>query len=333
MDKLVKASDKTVGNGMNLRLALGTAQWGSRYGINNTTGAPEPHTAQEMLAVARRAGITTLDTARGYLDSEALIGASLDATGARDDFEVVTKLHPGIARTGDSAAKALANTGRSLARSRKALAQTRLDVVLLHRYPHRHLHDGAVWRRLRREREAGAIGALGVSAANPVEAFAALEHPEVEVLQVAASLLDQRLARAGFFEAAREAGKRVFVRSVFLQGVAFIAPRKLPRHLAGFAEPLSEIRGQATALGCELEQLFLAYAATLPGVTAVVGCETVAQLRGIVAAEAAPGPSMSSVRRLANRIPPLPERLLDPSRWRDGTVGESSKPGQVATPA
>lgn len=36
----------------------------------------------------------------------------------------------------------------------------------------------------------------GVSAANPDEAWSALEHPEIEVIQVAASLLDQRLARA-----------------------------------------------------------------------------------------------------------------------------------------
>ncbi|MFT5443440.1 MAG: aryl-alcohol dehydrogenase-like predicted oxidoreductase [Myxococcota bacterium] len=315
MDKLVTRTSRR-----DLSLALGTAQWSGSYGINNRTGAPEPHVAHEMLTLAQSAGIATIDTARGYGESEALLGNSLRAMRAErhcdDDFHVITKLDPSVSLPGDTAAKALANTGRSLAMSRRALGRDTLDVVLLHRYPHLFAHDGAIWRRLLREKEAGAISALGVSAANPNEAWAALKTPEVEVIQVAASLLDQRLARSGFFEAAREAGKRVYVRSVFLQGVAFIAPSQLPQHLLGFAQPLGKIRGFASALGCEMEQLFLAYAATLPDVTAIVGCESTAQLLGIIEAQKAGlGSSVESVRRLANHIAPLPDRLLDPSQW------------------
>ena len=319
--------------GIDIRLALGTAQWSGVYGINNRTGAPEFHDAKDMLAIASRVGIATLDTARGYGDSEALIGASLAATKLGSDFSVVTKLHPAVARGGTSAAEALARTGRSLAKSREALGRDELDVVLLHRYAHLSAFEGAIWRRLVRERERGTIRALGVSAANPKEAWAAIRHPDIEVLQVASSLLDQRLSRAGFFEAAQEAGKRVFVRSVFLQGIAFIEPRKLPNRFAAFRQPLGEIRGMATALQCGLEQLFLAHAATLPGTTAVVGCESASQLRGIVAAIREPAPSPSSVRRLAERIQPLPDRLLDPSRWNELPRVSTVEPRQVGLTA
>lgn len=319
--------DETANEKPRLELALGTAQWSGYYGINNTSGAPEFHTAREMLDLARRTGIATLDTARGYGDSEALIGACLEAQGEPKTFEVVTKLAPDVARIGGTAAQALANTGRSLARSRKALGRDELDAVLLHRFAHLGAFDGAIWRRLRREREVGTIRALGVSAANPLEAWAALEHPEVELLQVATSLLDQRLARGNFFEAAAEAGKRVFVRSVFLQGLAFVPTRKLPRALRGFTQPLDEIRGATAALGCSVETLFLSYVATLPGCTAVVGCETPEQLRGILEATTGPRPSRASLHRLAARIAPLPDRLLDPSKW-----SELSAPSAVQLP-
>ncbi len=298
-----------------MAFALGTAQWSGHYGISNCSGAPEFHSAAQMLDIAAHAGTTTLDTARGYGESEALIGACLDARECDDAFEVITKLDPAVADPDSTAAQALANTGRSLAQSRRALGRDELDVLLLHRAAHLEAFDGAIWRRLLREREMGTIRALGVSAANPAEAWSALQHPEVEVIQVATSLLDQRLARGDYFEQAAKAEKRVFVRSVFLQGLAFVPTRKLPRKLSGFGEPLDEIRGTSQALGCSVETLFLSYVGSLPGCTAVLGCETVEQLRGLVEATSAARPSPASLHRLAARITSLPDRLLDPSQW------------------
>ncbi|MDP6980054.1 MAG: aldo/keto reductase [Myxococcota bacterium] len=299
-----------------IEFALGTAQWSGRYGISNLCGAPEFHDAVEMLEIAQRAGITTLDTARGYGESEALIGAALEASGLAGSFEVVTKLDATLVRDGTTAAQALANAGRSLAHSREALRRDVLDVVLFHRFAHLSACEGVVLRRLLRERENGAIRALGVSAANPHEAWAALELPEVEVIQVASSLFDQRLSRRGFFEAAAVAGKRVFVRSVFLQGIAFMPTTGLPRALRGFEKPLHEIRGAVQALETTTEHLFLAYAATLEGGTPVLGCESPDQLRGLIDAAAAPPPSRPTLHRLASRILPLPDALLDPSKWK-----------------
>ncbi len=299
-----------------IEFALGTAQWSGRYGINNDSGAPDLHDAVEMLEIAHRAGITTLDTARGYGESEELIGAALEASGLSDAFEVVTKLDASLVRERTTAAQALANTGRSLARSREALRRDVLDVVLFHRFAHLGTCEGVVLRRLLREREGGTIRALGVSAANPHEAWAALRLPEVEVIQVASSLFDQRLSRRGFFEAAAEAGKRVFVRSVFLQGIAFMPTTGLPPALRSFEKPLHEIRGAVQALDTTTEHLFLCYAATLAGATAVLGCESPDQLRGLIDASAAPQPSRPTLHRLAQRILPLPDTLLDPSKWK-----------------
>ncbi len=67
---------------------------------------------------------------------------------------------------------------------------------------------------------------------------AALEEPDIEVLQVASSLLDLRLYRQGFFPRARELGRTIYVRSVFLQGVGHLAPETLPPALVDLVEPM-----------------------------------------------------------------------------------------------
>ena len=74
---------------MNARLALGTVQFGMRYGIANSTGQVTAEQAGAMLRVAAVSGIDTLDTAVAYGSSESCLGAL-----GVSDFRVVTKLPP-----------------------------------------------------------------------------------------------------------------------------------------------------------------------------------------------------------------------------------------------
>ena len=108
--------------------------------------------------------MTTLDTARAYGDSEVVIG---QLVGPAPAWQVFTKLEP-------AAATARA-AETSLAHSRAALRRSTLDGVLLHRASQRLAADGAVWDVLRRERDAGRIRHLGVSAGSPEEAWTALD--------------------------------------------------------------------------------------------------------------------------------------------------------------
>ncbi|HLP53148.1 MAG TPA: aldo/keto reductase, partial [Chitinophagales bacterium] len=68
------------------KIALGTVQFGMNYGISNTSGMPALQDVQLILLTARQSGITTLDTAYGYGESEKVLGQ----TGI-DDWSVVSK--------------------------------------------------------------------------------------------------------------------------------------------------------------------------------------------------------------------------------------------------
>jgi aryl-alcohol dehydrogenase-like predicted oxidoreductase len=291
------------------RLGLGSVQWGQQYGIANTAGQPSSDDVARIIRIAGEAGVRTIDTARDYGTSEALIGELVPRKGWR----IVTKLTAQLSASSSDGAVSAASA--SVAASLAALRETALDTLLLHRLEHMTSWDGAVWRALLALRESGRIHHLGISALGPDEAWLALERPDVDVIQVASNLFDQRLARAGFFEAAIAAGKEVFVRSVFLQGVAHLHPDRLPTHLAALRESLTQTREYAASQGWESFAPFLAFAYGTPGARVLIGAESVAQVRECLAEWRLAPERSEAVRAFAEQILPLPERMLNPWQW------------------
>ncbi|MEM9175856.1 MAG: aldo/keto reductase [Myxococcota bacterium] len=338
MDFLVNM-DLTTWQGMRARdprrLALGSAQWGMPYGIANRQGKPEDAALDAMLARARAAGVRAIDTARAYGDSEARIGRALRDAPSSEGWRVITKLAPDVHAPGLGIADGLERVSTSLAQSRAALGQDVLPVVLLHRFAHRHACGGKLWRTLLAEREAGRIGQLGVSAATPEEAWAALDDPDVEVLQVASSLLDLRLVRQAFFPRARELGRTVYVRSLFLQGVAHLDPRTLPGFLAPAAEALGQIHDVAARIGVTPRALFLGFAREcLPGAHPVLGCESDAQLAELLEDWSDERIDVAALAALLDALPTLEADVVDPSRWPtagSGSAANQPSVGSIAT--
>jgi aryl-alcohol dehydrogenase-like predicted oxidoreductase len=286
------------------KLALGTVQWGLAYGIAARHGQPGEGEVAQILQRAQAAGITTLDTARVYGASEQIIGRLL---GPDPTWTVVTKVDP--------AANTASGALDSIQASRSALQRPVLDAVLLHRAQQRTSQGGLLWDALRRERDAGRIGMLGVSALSPDEAWEALDEPEMTCLQVASSLFDQRLSRAGFFEAAERAGRTVFVRSVFLQGVAHLTPDDLPAGLESLRAPLQRVHDWASAQGVCFHVPFLAFAAGLRNARVLFGCETARQLEDNLEGWSQAINLASLVLSLLDAIPALPAAVLDPAQW------------------
>lgn len=291
------------------RLGLGSVQWGQRYGVANTAGQPSPGEVSRVIAVAGSAGVNTIDTARDYGSSEELIGALVP----RNDWRIVTKLTAQLPAT--SSEDAVTAAAASVTASLLALRTTVLDTLLLHRLQHMTDWNGAVWRAVLMFRDVGRIRRLGISALGPNEAWTALERADVDVIQVASSLLDQRLARSGFFDAAMAAGKEVFVRSVFLQGAAHLHPDRLPSHLHDLREPLIHIREFAARRGWRAFAPFLYFAFGNPGSHVLIGAESVQQVRECLTEWALAPLRSDEVLELAAQIPVLPESVLNPWQW------------------
>jgi aryl-alcohol dehydrogenase-like predicted oxidoreductase len=315
------------------RLVLGSAQWALPYGVANCTGPPDAVELETMLGRARDAGIRSIETAGAYGDSETRIGQILRAVPSGEGWRLATHLAPDVHETGLGIGETLERVAASLLKSRIALGQDTLPIVVLHRSEHRHACGGKLWRMLLAERDAGRIGSLGISAASPEEAWAALDDPDVEVLQVAASLLDLRLLRQDFFPRARELGRNVYVHSIFLQGVAHLAPEALPSFLGGLLEPISRIHSTAGSLGVTPRALYLAFAREyLPGVHPIVGCETATQLDQLLADWESSDIDVAKLSPLVDSLPTQEAHLVDPAQWpsrEDATETPGNQTGRA----
>lgn len=189
---------------------------------------------------------------------------------------------------------------------------------------HRHACGGRLWRTLLAEREAGRIDALGISAATPEEAWAALADPNIEVLQVASSLLDLRLYRQGFFPRARELGRTIYVRSIFLRGVAHLEPQTLPPSLRDLVEPMRTISAFARKLDVPPPALYLAFAREIPAAHPVIGCETDDQLEGLLEDWESDKIDAAAMAQLVESSPTLEAEAVDPSKWGDTRIEDGN---------
>lgn len=290
------------------RMVLGTAQWGLPYGIANDSGPPPNNELRAILELAIGARIRTLDTARAY-GSEEVIGRHADlVAGCR----IITKLSPAVYSPGMSCGESLHELHRSISTSQKMLKRNGFD-LLLHRAEHRHAHDGALWDELIAMKHRGEIVNLGVSVSTVNEGFGCLDDEHVSCIQVPASLLDQRFLRAGFFTRAHEQGKEVFVRSIFLQGIAFLSPEKVPWYLPEIMGPIRAIRDWAAARGRGAEWAFLRHALSLPNTRPIVGVEKADQFDEIL--ELSKDLETIDMANLEAMVPDLPAEELDPAQW------------------
>ncbi|MGE0201153.1 MAG: aldo/keto reductase [Candidatus Melainabacteria bacterium] len=302
-------------------LTLGAAQLGLPYGRVNQTGQPSAQEAGRILTAAAAAGITHVDTARAYGDSEAVIGATLAASPL--NLQPVTKLDPLETLAGDTTPQTVAAAvEHSVTASCQALAlapTAALPLLMLHRWEHRHAWDGQVWKTLKALQAAGRIAQLGASVQTPEEGLAALADPTVRAIQLPFNVLDDRWRAAGFDTAAlKRPDCLIFARSVLLQGILTALPDQWPpvagADAAALCESLQRLAGELARRS--VQDLCFAYVLGQPWIhSMVVGVETEAQLQENLLLCRHTPLTPAETERVAAALQGVPRALLNPAHW------------------
>ena len=300
---------RIVAGSLQASLVLGGVQFGMTYGIANNTGRPSDDELRRILALAENSGVTHVDTAAGYGESEERIGGALTA---RSPLKIITKLPPDV-----SSAQGACD---AVAQSLQRLRRKRLDAVLLHRFEHFRAADGAVWRTLVEAQAAAHVDHIGVSIYHPDQLRALLEEPAATLIQLPFNILDQRWL-APDLQAAIAARPDMILhgRSALLQGlltlgdpVRWPCDRSLAERCIVTLADLARLFNRRGVI-----DLCFAYARAqswLAGI--VVGAETAAQMAENIDLFRTPALTTEQVAVAAQQIPPdVPESLLDPSRW------------------
>ena len=296
------------------RLAVGTAAFGlDRYGI------PKPGESDiapaECVANIHRAvegGVNLFDTAPAYGRSENLLG---EALADHKDCVVATKVS--IPENVDkiSQSELACRVNESLAESLRRLRREVLDVVQIHNATVPVLQQGDIVSCLERAREAGKIRCIGASVYGEAAALAAIDTGKIQILQVALSLLDQRM-REKVIPAAKAAGVGVLTRSALLKGALTKRALWLPQRLRALSQASERAVKELGTRWESLPGMALRFCLSVDGVHCVLsGVRNPAEVEDCLAACAA-GPIAPDLLNKAYGLALDDERLLNPTHWQ-----------------
>jgi len=288
------------------KLCLGTAQIGLHYGIANSQGMPSADQAFNLLQAAWENGIHQIDTASAYGEAEVRVGEWLRQSPSATPA-IISKVPP-LDRLVDKSAALQTAFDASCA----ALGRQKLDGYMCHRISD--YADASIRAGLRGLREAGHTEAIGVSIYAPDD-LPDLE--DTDIVQAPFSLLNQAVLVSGFLDRCAAAGVRLFVRSVYLQGVVFMSPEDLPAHLQVLAPVLRRLRGLADESGFSVGELALLAIRDMPGVSSIViGLDNVGQLADLMAGMRRPRLAPELVAEAFRIAADMPPEVVNPSEWK-----------------
>ena len=284
------------------KLVLGSAQFGLDYGISNAAGQVGGDHVLEILTTAAAAGLDLVDTAALYADAEIVLRrAGANSAG----FRFVTKTR----RLAEGGALAVAE---GVSRSLDRLGVECLYGLLVHSAADLQGSQGdGLWRELRLLKEKGRTERIGFSAYVSDGPAALARRFGPDIVQLPVSLLDQRLIRCGDIDALGSAGVEVHARSIFLQGLALMAPIDIPAPLAAARPAVERMRQVLREAGLTPLEACVAFALGISGVSrTVVGVTLARELEEILVAAESGGADLDWQGLAIND-----EAVLDPARW------------------
>lgn len=243
-----------------MKLVLGTAQFGLDYGITNKRGKVTRDDVCNILAKAKRSGISMLDTAVAYGDSETVLGECyVDVRGF--DFISKVTIKPGSGLLLKS----------EVERSCHRLGTDRLYALMVHNADAL-LSDAAenYWAKIVKLKQEGKIKKIGVSVYSPEQASAILEKFEIDIIQIPCNLLDQRFIQTGLLKEFKLKNIEVHVRSIFLQGLLLSNYSELPAYFDPIQSCLNAIDNMSSVHQISKLDLIISFLKTLKDIDAVV---------------------------------------------------------------
>ena len=263
-------------------MTLGTVQLGMNYGIANDAGKPDEAKSFAILRSALENGVTVLDTARGYGDSEDVIGRFLKQWEGEMPFICTKILHVPDERADDIENYVVESVETSL----KSLGVNKVGAVMLHFAPDVAQYGQRLADAMGKLIELGYTDQVGVSVYDNAQIEEMLKYDIYTVTQVPMSIFDQRLIANGAVKKLQERGVTVFVRSVFLQGLFFLDPDKItdPILVEHAAPKIRLLRHIAEEEGMNVAQRAIAFMRDCAGITSLVlGADTPDQVKSNIA--------------------------------------------------
>lgn len=205
------------------KIGLGSAQWGSAYGVSNIRGKTKDKEISKILSIAYSNGIRIIDTAPIYGDFNSLSKQNLTK------FDLITKT-PKFHKS-KITKENIIEFKSSFNNSLNNFNKSQFYAALVHHAPDL-LVDGGKYisDALNDFKEKGMIKKIGVSIYDSQNLDVICEFLKPDIIQLPINVIDQRLINDGTLKYLKKKGIEIHARSIFLQGLLLMSPSSIPSY-------------------------------------------------------------------------------------------------------
>jgi aryl-alcohol dehydrogenase-like predicted oxidoreductase len=287
------------------KIIIGSAQFGSRYGITNEAGEIAQEEIETILRLGRTAGVSMLDTAISYGNAEERIGISNSA-----GYEIITKL-PSIPKEQIDVFKWIYDEVNN---SLRRLKRKSIYGLLLHN-PMDVLGSSGdvVIRALNLLKEDGLIERYGISIYSPLEIEALFSgQPKFipDIVQSPLNIFDRSIETSGWLDNFNAMSIEVHARSIYLQGLLLQDPKKRSKNFVNWDGVFEKYDSWIRESGVSPLSACIAHALSYPQISGVIiGVTTATELEQALAA------SVCDHVRAPAVLQSIDNDLINPMKW------------------
>lgn len=280
-------------------LYLGTANFGSKYGVANDVQMPIDEIKQILTWCKNR--IHFLDYSPDYF------GASETLNNYGTSFKITTKINLAYFETAEEISQHVQIELENLKVSKFHQLLVRFPEKTEKKIKH-------FWTILCNLKAEGLFSSLGFSIYTPKELVeAANEFQNIDVFQVPENLLNREFSQFLLKEDQFRDSFEFIVRSIFLQGAFFLDIESLPKQLQPLKESIFRIQTEAKLQDCTIVDLVVSYTQQLSWSSkTVIGVNSLNQLKQIYEAFAQP---KQLSQRYILEMPEVSAEATDPRTW------------------
>jgi len=205
----------------NRKIILGTAQFGTVYGVKNKKTEIKKKEAFKILRLSEQNNINHLDTADSYRGYKTILSKY-----NLNKWKISLKISNKIIKKTNTEKKFLSFFYKNL----NIINKKNIEFLLFHDSKILFTKNGnKIYEILLKLKKKGLIKKIGISAYSIDEIKKVLRKYKINVVQVPFNIFDQRLNQKSFIKKLKSLKIEIHARSIFLQGLLLLEEDKIPK--------------------------------------------------------------------------------------------------------
>jgi len=248
----------------NNKFIIGAAQIGQTYGINQSSNLNTYKAGIEFIDEAIKLDCTMFDTAPAYGISEKIIGQRTN----KNEIQVYTK----IPKLKNASIKKINSYFNS---SLNDLNIDNIEGLFLHHPENRSIYNFDIF--INNLLKLKKINQFGLSVYEEKDIF---KNDYINLLQIPGNIFNQSILNSNKTLDFIKNGGKIFVRSIFAQGLILMNIDSIPKHLSSLKTPIKKFQELSKKFEVLPEELAIAVVKELcPNMTPIIGCDNIQQLK------------------------------------------------------